>query len=224
MKPLTILLGISLLLNALFAFHSYRKNVVLTVPDGDSLQLSDGRRVRLLGINAPERDACMGTQARAELETAAKGKHVRLKHIVTDSYGRQLAHVIIEDFPTWISYLYQRFISKTELDPDPFLNRVMVSHGLARFSGATDEYHETLTSALQTAKANKLGIWSEVCRNTSNPDCPIKGNVRAGKKTYVLEGCRNYTQTIIDESFGDRWFCSEQEAELAGFNKSPGCD
>lgn len=28
---------------------------------------------------------------------------------------------------------------------------------------------------------------------------------------------------IVDNSRGDRWFCSEQEAKLAGFRKSEDC-
>ncbi len=226
----SILLSVSLLLNCAFLIHSYRQHIVVSVPDGDSLQLADGRRVRLLGLNAPERGACVADEARMTLETAAKGKHVRLKHIVTDDYGRQLAHVIVEDIPTWFSYLRWRFFAPKNdrslfPEPDPYLNRRMVSHGLAKFGSSKDAYYDTLKSAQSHAKRNNLGIFSPQCRKTTaeDPSCAIKGNIRGGIKTYHLPECKHYTQTIVDTSFGDRWFCSEEEATKAGFLKASGC-
>lgn len=210
-----LLLFASLFVNCIFLIHAYRQHIIVSVPDGDSLQLADGRRIRLIGLDAPERGLCAASDARMTLEVAAKGKHVRLKHIVTDDYGRQLAHVIVEDFPTWISYMRHRV--------DPHLNRLMISHGLAKFNSSKDEYYETLKAAQTDAKEHALGIWSETCRSTKNPECPIKGNIRAGKKTYLLKGCKNYDQTIIDTSFGDRWFCTEEEATNAGFSRASGC-
>jgi len=189
------LLIVSLFLNFLFLYQFYQRTVVISVPDGDSLQLFDGRRVRLLGIDAPEKDRCMADEARITLQSAAKGKHVTLKDTITDDYGRQLAHV---------------FTFTTNL------NEYMVSRGLARSSHG-------FTAIQNTAKMQKLGIWSETCRKTSNPDCTIKGNNRSGKKTYLLPDCSNYDQTIIDESYGDQWFCTEKEAIAGGFTKASGC-
>lgn len=45
----------SLCLNIFFLCQQYERLRVVLVPDGDSIQLSDGRRVRLLGIDAPAR-------------------------------------------------------------------------------------------------------------------------------------------------------------------------
>lgn len=223
-------LSISLVVNFIFFCQLWRRNIVVSVPDGDSLQLSDGRRIRLLGLDAPEHNACGGDDARRELESAAKGKHVRLKNIVTDDYGRQLAHVIIEDVPLWFSYMKWRLLtpehSRSEFpEPDPYLNRLMISHGLARFGAAKDEYYDVLKSAQSHAKRNNLGIFSPLCRQqtSDDPSCTIKGNIRGNTKTYHLPDCKNYTQTIIDTSFGDRWICSEEEATKAGFLKASGC-
>ncbi len=192
---LWIILMFSLFLNAAFLFQSYRRNIVTQVPDGDSLQMADGRRVRLLGLDAPERGLCMADEAQSALLTAVKGRHVRLKNIVTDDYGRQLAHV---------------FVGRTDL------NAFMVERGLARSSSG----YKTMQD---TAKTQKLGIWSDTCRKTSNPECDIKGNIKEGKKTYHLPTCDHYAITIIDTSYGDMWFCSEEEAAKAGFSKASGC-
>lgn len=222
----TVILVFSLLINFIFLFTQWQRNVVVSVPDGDSLQMADGRRVRLLGLDAPEKGLCMATEAQEALAVAAKGRHMRLKNVVTDDYGRQLANVIIEDLPTWFSYLRQKFIQRIPSDPvpDPYLNRMMVSHGLARYSGSTkSEYYTTLKGALNHAKESKLGIWSVSCRRTSNPECAIKGNIKSGKKVYHFPDCDHYALTIIDTSYGDRWFCTEEEAVKAGFSKASGC-
>lgn len=191
----TVALVFSLLLNIGFLVHSWQSHTVVSVPDGDSLQLKDGRRIRLLGINAPERGRCMADEARETLLAIALHKRVTLQNIATDDFGRQLAHV---------------FISGTNI------NETLVSNGLARSSSG-------FTEAQSIAKENHLGIWSETCRKTSNPECDIKGNIKSGKKVYHLPTCDHYALTIIDTSYGDMWFCSEDEAKKAGFTKASGC-
>ena len=52
--------------------------------------------------------------------------------------------------------------------------------------------------------------------------CDIKGNIsfETGEKIYHVPGQKYYSQTVIDTSFGERWFCSEEEARAAGWRKS----
>lgn len=211
---LLILLSASLLLNAFFFFHYWNQNIVTSVPDGDSLQLASGQRIRLLGIDAPERDSCMAHEARMLLEQSAKGKHLTLKDTITDDYGRTLANVFISQFPELAGFKFQE---------SSFLNHLMVSRGFAKFIYVKSPYSETLRIAQSISKANKVGIWSETCRKTSNPDCDIKGNTRGVQKTYHLPDCKNYDQTIIDTAFGDVWFCSEKEAIASSFSRASGC-
>lgn len=220
-----ILLLVSLFLNGIYTLRSWRSQIVASVPDGDSLQLTDGRRVRLLGVDAPERGRCMSDEARLMLDAVARGKHVRLKNVVQDDYGRVLANVIIEDFRTWAAYLHYRYFSDGKNTADPYLNRVMVRNGLARFESVEGEYKKTLTEASQEAKEHHRGIYSGVCRKPAPPDgCAIKGNIREGKPVYYMPNCKYYDQVIVDEAFGDRWFCSEKEAKDAGFAFAPSCD
>ena len=52
-------------------------------------------------------------------------------------------------------------------------------------------------------------------------DCPIKGNVSSkGERIYHVPGGRYYDRTRIDPSKGERWFCSEAEAQGAGWRRS----
>jgi micrococcal nuclease len=47
--------------------------------------------------------------------------------------------------------------------------------------------------------------------------CAIKGNISRNGRVYHLPSSASYTRTTIDESKGERWFCSEQEALAAGW-------
>jgi hypothetical protein len=51
--------------------------------------------------------------------------------------------------------------------------------------------------------------------------CPIKGNVsRAGERIYHMPWQSTYARVTIDEKQGERWFCTEGEAERAGFRRA----
>jgi endonuclease YncB( thermonuclease family) len=53
----------------------------------------------------------------------------------------------------------------------------------------------------------------------SNPPgtCAIKGNISRNGRIYHLPNSASYARTTIDESKGERWFCSEREAQAAGW-------
>lgn len=58
---------------------------------------------------------------------------------------------------------------------------------------------------------------------TDAPDkkCPIKGNISSkGEKIFHVPGGRYYDTTVIDVGDGEKWFCSENEAEKAGWRAS----
>ncbi len=78
---------------------TYRGTVSYVV-DGDTIavRLANGRRerVRLIGIDTPERGACLAAQATAQARRLAHGKRVVLRGDATqdtrDRYGRLLAY------------------------------------------------------------------------------------------------------------------------------------
>lgn len=59
-------------------------------------------------------------------------------------------------------------------------------------------------------------------REVDRYECPIKGNVSysTGEKIYHIPGQEFYDSTTINEEYGERWFCSEQEAKDAGWRRS----
>lgn len=52
--------------------------------------------------------------------------------------------------------------------------------------------------------------------------CDIKGNVsfNTGERIYHVPGQAYYDETVINEDYGERWFCTEDEAVEAGWRKS----
>lgn len=47
--------------------------------------------------------------------------------------------------------------------------------------------------------------------------CRIKGNISGNGRIYHVPGSDAYESTKIDESKGERWFCTEEEARAAGW-------
>jgi hypothetical protein len=55
------------------------------------------------------------------------------------------------------------------------------------------------------------------------PGCDIKGNISIKKKgelIYHLPGQRWYDETVISPEKGERWFCTEEEAEANGWRQA----
>lgn len=53
-------------------------------------------------------------------------------------------------------------------------------------------------------------------------DCVIKGNIsiNTGKRIYHVPGQKYYQQTKISPEYGERWFCTEAEAQAAGWRRA----
>lgn len=52
--------------------------------------------------------------------------------------------------------------------------------------------------------------------------CIIKGNISftTRERIYHVPGQAYYEETVINEAYGERWFCTEQEARDAGWRKA----
>jgi len=203
-------LSASIVLNIFLIHGIYNRSLVKQVPDGDTLQLNDGRRIRLRGIDAPEKGRCLSDESALRLAELTLGRHISIKNAITDTYGRIVADVFITDPIIWFSPVYA--------------NRKMISSGLVSYSSTGTEYDAGNLSAYREIKDKKLGIFSSRCRQKDPvDDCDIKANIRSGKKFYYLPDCLYYDQVVVDQSFGDRWFCTEQQAQDAGFILSSNC-
>jgi len=121
------------------------------VDDGDTVVLSDGTRVRYIGINAPEiahkdRPAeRFGLEATAFNRKLVYQKKVRLEldRERRDQYGRLLAYVFLED--------------------GTFVNAELVRAGYAYdlFRKPTTKYDQLLLRLQREAMAKRVGLWKE---------------------------------------------------------------
>ncbi|MEM0437739.1 MAG: thermonuclease family protein [Candidatus Micrarchaeia archaeon] len=84
-----------IMLLALLMGCAGREIMVEKVIDGDTVELGNGTRIRLAGINTPERDEPCYWQARGALETLAGGKKAGVRALGKDKYGRTLGEVYI---------------------------------------------------------------------------------------------------------------------------------
>ena len=52
--------------------------------------------------------------------------------------------------------------------------------------------------------------------------CSIKGNIsiNTGERIYHMPGQEHYWETKISPQYGERWFCTEDEARAAGWRKA----
>jgi len=214
---LRLVLIISLIINGVFAFLFLKpKSISPTtyqverIIDGDTFvikegNLSAGRQIRLMSVNAPEVGLCGSQQATAKLTSLISGKKVRLEGDINDHFGRFLALVYVDDI---------------------LINEQMILSGWARFTSTASSKSEILKAAFQKTKDSKIGVFSDQCLQLTNPvnsKCNIKGNVKDGKKTYFFAGCGNYSNVALELDQGDQWFCSETAAVSAGFTKSANC-
>ena len=98
---------------------------------------------------------------------------------------------------------------------------------------ATSGLFTSYGSLESAARSGKAGIWSgeaarpddyraqkwEEAKRDAPDGCPIKGNVKGGRRVYVLPWAQGYERVRMGGK-GDRWFCSESEAREAGWKPS----
>jgi len=200
---------------------------VVKVVDGDTIDiLVNGKteRLRLIGINTPEvfdprkPVKCFGREASNNAHKLLDGAKVKIAADPSqddkDVYGRFLRYVWRSD--------------------GLFYNLSAIKGGFAYeyTFNVPYKYQTEFKAAQKYAQDNSLGLWAkDVCDNfkatvvsNTTSKCLIKGNISAsGVKIYHLPGCPYYKQTIINESNGEKWFCTEAEALAAGWRKAGNC-
>lgn len=127
--------------------------------DGDTIELTDGRKVRYIGINTPEtvdprrKVECFGKEASDFNKELVEGKKVRLERDVseTDRYGRLLRFVYLED--------------------GTFVNEVLVREGYAHASAYAPDLSrkEFFAETEKKARENQQGLWApDTCDGKTN--------------------------------------------------------
>jgi endonuclease YncB( thermonuclease family) len=115
---------------------------VIKIADGDTLTILDAdnvqHRIRLFGIDAPEKSQPFGNQSKKSLSEKVFGETVRIEVTDIDRYGRAVGRI----------FLGNRFI-----------NLEQVRDGFAWRYTAYDRHHE-FEAAEAEARAHRRGLWS----------------------------------------------------------------
>lgn len=171
---------------------------VAKVFDGDTVKLEDGRKIRLLGINAPEvrhkgqMTETGGENAKCWLEEKLKNKKVRLVGDVeeTDKYKRTLAHLFTEDKDHINLQLVELGLAAVNVHPPNLL------------------YADQLTAAGRLAEQGGKGIW----QTGGYPILPVEqlgadgheGWLRLSGKVSTIRNSRKYVYLVFSDKFEAR--------------------
>jgi micrococcal nuclease len=116
--------------------------LVKRVVDGDTIVLADGRRIRYIGINTPERGEPLWKEARDYNAKKVGGKLVTLEfgQVTEDTYGRTLAYVSVEG---------------------EMINAALLQAGLAHlFVIEQITYYHHFRRSQEEARTKQLGMWA----------------------------------------------------------------
>ena len=190
-----------------------------SVIDGDTIDI-DGKRVRLEGIDAPETaQVCRranggewycGRAAADALAQLVGTRRVTCRDEGTDKYDRVLG-----------------VCSVAGVD----INAELVRRG---YAWAFVKYSERYVKEEAEAKAAAAGIWQgeaepawiyrqnrwKVAEGDAPQGCAIKGNITENGQIYHMPWSPWYGRVKVDPERGERWFCSEAEAQNAGWRSA----
>lgn len=119
---------------------------VVGVADGDTIEVLQDRRavrIRLYGVDCPEKRQDFGRKAKRFTSSKVYGATVRVEPMATDRYGRIVALVFLEGAPT-------------------SLNQMLVENGLAWvYRGyCADSFCPGWLELERQARERRSGLWS----------------------------------------------------------------
>lgn len=185
------------------AFGSTLQGKVVGISDGDTITVLDAnhqeRKIRLAGIDAPEKSQAFGSRSKQHLSNMIFGKPVVVDWNKTDKYGRTIGKVIVNG-------------------QDANLNQVKAGlawhyKDYAKEQSAIDR--DEYANAETTARAQRLGLWLDAKpippwdfrhgTGEASPDariekgetCPCGGNLsctgpRGGHYCFTAGGKKKY--------------------------------
>jgi len=190
-----------------------------TVVDGDTLEIA-GEKIRLEGIDAPESAqtcertkggtwAC-GRDAADALAKLVKRRQVTCRNKGFDKYDRMLGVCSVDGVE---------------------INAEMIRRGLA---WAFVKYSTTYVAQEAEARRAAVGIWQgqaeapwiyrenrwKSAEQRAPDGCAIKGNITENGHIYHMPWSPWYGRVKVDPAQGERWFCSEAEAQRAGWRSA----
>lgn len=131
---------------------------IKTISDGDSFNLQAKNkatvRVRIAGIDAPERTQPYSQKAKAALETMLNAGPIRLDPVTVDRFDRWVAHVYVNDTNVGLAMVDQGWAWYFRRYKDDLQTSQQIRFELAE----------------QTARQKRLGLWQGLDAAEKNPE------------------------------------------------------
>jgi endonuclease YncB( thermonuclease family) len=231
----------AVLLIAIIASPAFAAEIagIPRIVDGDTVEIGQ-IKIRLSGIDAPETDQiCLdakaescGITARDELIKHSNGQPWECETTGIDRYGRSLGDCFIEgeDVSAWMvrsgwALSFVRYSHAYDRD-EVAAREAHAGLWSGAFIAPWDWRHRDKTTIILGAasvpvNAQTLLLGAVSASGAPSPECVIKGSVnRKSERIYHLPGQLNYAQINMAKGMGERWFCTETEAEAAGWRKA----
>ncbi|MCW2243167.1 thermonuclease family protein [Azospirillum canadense] len=206
-----------------------------TVIDGDTLEVR-GQRIRLHGVDAPESSQTCdkhgkpyrcGQQAALALADLIGRQTVRCQPRDQDRYGRIVGVCRIgdTDLNAWLvrnghAVAYGQY-SQDYVAPEAEARAEQAGIWAGTFQMPWDYRRDKRGGAPPAASALQEQPPAPQPAVPIGGECLIKGNISAsGARIYHVPGAAFYDRTQIDTRKGERWFCSEVEAQNAGWRRA----
>jgi len=186
---------------------------VVGISDGDTISvLREGKavKVRLYGVDAPEKAQAFGTQARKFTGDLVFQRTVTVAIRDTDRYGRLVGEVLLPDGRS--------------------LGQELVRAGLAWWYRQYAPHDTTLAQLEAEARTAKRGLWAdahpvppwqwrkEPVSPIPSTAGPVIGNRRS--RVYHWSGCPDYDKVSAQNRVA---FPSREAAEQAGYRPAGNC-
>jgi micrococcal nuclease len=190
---------------------------VVKVVDGDTIDVlwrKQPVRVRLLGIDTPEKAQAFGGKAREFVKRATRGGTVKVVGAANDGRKRRLAEIFSADGAS--------------------LNRRLVQAGLAwHYVRYSDD--ATLAALEQQARQKKLGLWADPAPvppwefraarrdgSKSGAEAPPPDAVVGNRGSHIFHapGCPDRERVSPRNR---ELFATEAEAQAAGYRRARNC-
>lgn len=156
---------------------------VINVIDGDTIDTDIGK-IRLLGINCPEKGMLLYQDAKDFLRVLVLNETIEFESSGLDKYDRILGHVFLDGM---------------------HLNEELVKAGLAHvYYYEEDAYTGKLAEAEEYARKNELGIWEKSenygCVKLVELDYTEETRCNDEEKIILRNDCEKFSVTIKDDA------------------------